>query len=264
MKKVLSATAGVILLMVFLTFTGVTYAQTSGTFSFSVTTTSTGGYSPNHLLAIWIENGSASFVKTKIMYASVDNLDHMDTWVTRSGENVVDAVSGSTLSSHGTISFLWNGTDVSGALVQDGQYSTWLEMAWASSLTTGKTVNSFPFTKGASAFHYAPANTANFLSISLDWTPSVPTSIKGEMENQDIIVYPNPSNGLLNISFKHFEKECLIRVISEAGLISYIEKVTDVQAGTKSIDLTRLPYGTYYCTLHFPDRDLVFRVILVK
>jgi hypothetical protein len=41
------------------------YGQTPGTFNFTVTTTSTGGYSPRHLIAIWIENSSAAFIRQK-------------------------------------------------------------------------------------------------------------------------------------------------------------------------------------------------------
>ena len=264
MKKKISGSAGVVLMLLFFTSSGLLFSQTEGTLSFSVTTTSTGGYTPEHLLAIWIENGSASFIKTKVRYSSNGNLDHLQTWVNKSGNNVVDAATGPTLTSHGTITFLWNGTNVAGTVVADGSYFVWLEMAWASSLTSGKTVNSFPFTKGTSAFHSTPANTTNFLSMALDWTPSGPTAVRGEMENEDIIVYPNPSSGLLNINFKNFEKECVVRIINETGQLVHLEKSSDIQAGIKTIDLTGLPAGIYYCTLRFPRKDLVFRIVLVR
>lgn len=244
------------------------YCQTTGTFDFSVTTTSTGGFSPSHLLAIWIQNNnvsgsSAGFVKTKIKYCSNGNLDHLQTWVNSSGQDVTDATTGATLTSHGTITFLWNGTDVSGTLISDGTYYTWLEMAWAQDLTTGKTVNSYSFTKGPSLFQSSPANTANFLSLSLTWTP-LTTGIKGILENPDVKVYPNPTSGQLYIDFKHPEKECSVNIFNADGVIRFQKKISDLHSGPETFDLSLLPSGTYYCTLHFPGKDIVFTVILSK
>ena len=263
MMKKLSRSAGVILLLFFFTAAGELFSQTAGTFSFSVSTTSNGGYSPEHLLAIWIENSATAFIKTKIRNTSNGNKNHIQTWVNKSGENVVDASTGATLTSHGIVNFLWNGTNVAGAVVPDGSYFVWLEMAWGDNLTNDKTVNSYPFTKGAVAFHSTPVNTDNFLSLVLDWAP-LSTGIEGTLESKDVNVYPNPSTGLLNIDFKHPEKECLVQVINEAGKLVYNEKISDIQTGIRTFDLTRLPAGIYYCTLHFPEKDVVFSIILVK
>ena len=43
-------------------------AQTNGSLTFSVTTTSTGNYSPKHVVAIWIEKNDGTFVKTKLRW----------------------------------------------------------------------------------------------------------------------------------------------------------------------------------------------------
>ena len=43
--------------------------STPGTLSFSVTTvTLNGTYKPKHIMAVWIENESGQFIKTKIKY----------------------------------------------------------------------------------------------------------------------------------------------------------------------------------------------------
>ncbi len=120
-----------VVLILFLVVSADLLSQTTGTLSFSVTTTSSGGFSPEHFLAIWIENNSGTFIKTKVRYTNSGDLDHMQTWVTKSGQNVVDAITGSTLTTHGTVTFLWNGTNVAGSVVPDGSYFVWLEMAWA-------------------------------------------------------------------------------------------------------------------------------------
>jgi len=78
MEKNIYKKSGIALLL-FLFTTGTMFSQTAGTLSFSVTTTSTGGYSPSNLLAIWIENNSTAFIKTKIRYAGPDDLDHLQT-----------------------------------------------------------------------------------------------------------------------------------------------------------------------------------------
>ena len=264
MKRTILISALFLTLTGFLALSPELLSQTSGTFSFTVTTTSTGGFSPEHLLAIWIENGSASFIKTKIKYSSNSNLDHLATWTTKSGGNVVDAVTGSTLTSHGTVTFLWNGTNVSGTLVPDGGYNVWLEMAWGSSLTTGKTVNSYQFTKGPDIFTSNPANTANFLSMGLTWTPSGTTGVDDAMEGEDVRVFPNPTTGLLKIDFKRSFSGCLVNIVSETGAQVYTERFSETVSGVKTFDLSSLAPGPYYVTLHTPEKDITFMIIRVK
>ncbi|TFH34684.1 MAG: T9SS type A sorting domain-containing protein [Bacteroidia bacterium] len=269
MKRNLLRSAGIILISFALATQGDLLAQTSGTFSFSVTTTSSGGFSPRHLLAIWIQNNNTSgsssgFVKTKIKYGNNSNTNsHLQTWLASSAGNTVDAATGSTLTTHGSVTFLWNGTDVAGTLVPDGEYYTWLEMAWSDNQTTGKTVNSFPFTKGATLFSSTPTNTANFQNLSLTWTP-LSTGIEGSLENEDIILYPNPSDGHFKIDFKKAENDCFIQVFNESGALVHNERIPNLQAGTRSFDLTALPAGIYYCTLHLAQEEIVFRIVLAK
>ena len=249
--------------ILFLATAGPLFSQTAGTLSFSVTTTSTGGYSPDHLLAIWIENNSGAFIKTKIRYAGTGDLDHMQTWVNKSNKKVVDAVTGATRTSHGTLTFLWNGTNASGALVPDGAYNIWLEMAWGSSLTTGKTVNSFPFTKGAAPFRSTPANTANFLSMAIDWTPTT-TSSDAILENSDISVWPNPTSGLVNINFKNPKKEILVQFASNDGKIVHSKILSNISTGIQTFDLSGKPTGLYFCRIISGSDQIVFGIVLSK
>ncbi len=264
MNRSLLKTAVVSMILIFVAASGAVFSQTAGTLSFSVTTTSSGGYSPEHYLAIWIENSSAAFIKTKIRYTDAGELTHMQTWVNKSGQNAVDATTGATLNSHGTITFLWNGTNVAGTVVPDGSYFVWLEMAWASNLTTGKTVNNYPFTKGGALFQSNPANTANFTSMSITWTPST-TPIEGVLENKDIVVYPNPTSGLLNLDFKNPHEKVTLDIITDDGKSVYTEQLTSVSIGKRTVDLSGLSDGVYFCRLRISNNEeLVFRVILVK
>jgi hypothetical protein len=252
-----------VILMLFVSTEGRLKSQTAGNFTFSVTTTSTGGFTPKHILAIWIEDNSASFVKTKVLYSSVSNLDHLGNWISKTGSNTVDAISGATLTTHGNISFIWNGTNISGIVVPDGTYTVWVEMAWASSLTTGKSINSFSFTKGPAAFNSNPASTANLNGISLTWTPGA-SAINNETATSDFRVFPNPAQGFLNIDFKRPLAGCVIQIINDAGVQVLNERLYDVQIGIKTIDISSLAPGIYYITFHMPDKNITSRIIKMR
>jgi hypothetical protein len=220
-------------------------AQTAGTMTLTFTTTSTGGFSPKHLVAVWVENSSTAFVKTKLKRSSDDNLDHLNLWTMKCGGNVVDAVTGATISAHGTLVVDWNGTAIDGTLVPDGDYTIWVEMAWAQSMTTGKTAQSYTFTKGPATQHLTPAGNANLLDIKLDWVPSVSSSGEVPMDN-GVSVYPNPTHGLLHISLGRQETGTSIRIISLTGALVYTDYIQEAGPTVKTLDLTKFTPGVYF------------------
>ncbi len=183
-----------------LAFVGNMFAQTAGTLTFSFTTAFSGGFSPKHIIAIWIEDSSAKWVKTKLINAK-DQIYLLPVWAGKSQSNTVDATTGATAPLHSKRTIIWNGTNVAGNLVADGAYKVWVELAWGNNTETEKKSTSYSFTKGANSFTSAPANTSNFTSITLDWTPII-TSAEDISQNSDIAVYPNPTNGLINVDFK--------------------------------------------------------------
>ncbi len=84
---------------------------TAGTVNVSVKTKPNGkSYSPNHVLAIWIEGGSGNFVKTLKVNAN-DRQKYLSTWIAKSGENTTDALTGSTLNPHIAHDVSWNCTN---------------------------------------------------------------------------------------------------------------------------------------------------------
>lgn len=238
-------------------------SQTEGEFIFSVLTSSTGEYSPRHLIAIWIENNSSSFVKTKIKYSSNDNLDHLGSWTSKSSSNVVDAITGSTLMTHGTISFIWNGTDIAGNVVPDGTYKVLLEMAYTYD-PSGTIVTSYSFVKGPNSFSSTPADVTNFKSVSLTWTPSTATLIENSMQNDAIRVFPNPTTGILNIDFKQAVASCNVQVTNDAGIMVFKENIANIPVGIQTFNLSLLTPGVYFVTLHMPANDVSFRIIIMK
>lgn len=101
-------------------------AQTAGSLTFSCATTApSGSWGNKHVLAVWIENAKnpTAFIKTNSKYGHED--DHLTSWVSKSGKNLVDAVSGATLSSYGKQSVIWDGTDISHNVVIDGDLSSY-------------------------------------------------------------------------------------------------------------------------------------------
>lgn len=132
--------------------------------SFSVTTATLGGrYSPRNIYAIWVTDAQGKFVKTLAKFARI-RARYLTGWNAASAGNVVDAVSGATVTTHGARMATWNFTDVSKKVVPDGEYKLVVELTDADK--TGVS-HSIPFTKGASAMKLTPADHANFKAMSL-------------------------------------------------------------------------------------------------
>ena len=143
--------------------------KTSGTLAVSTATTSySGQYAPRHVLAIWVESNSGTFVKTLRI-----NGNQYRTWLSSwynstSTGSTTDATTGATLTSHGTLTCSWNGKDVNENVVGDGSYKVCME--FTESDATGKFAY-FNFTKGTTADTQTPAAQSNFSSVSIKWTP---------------------------------------------------------------------------------------------
>jgi len=144
--------------------------KTPGNLSVNVTTTTYNGkYTPAHVLAIWIESNSGTFVKSLFVKAQARK-QYLTNWNSSSAGNTVDAVTGATLTSHAQRACTWNGKNVNGNVVGDGIYKVCME--FTENDGTGKYAT-FSFTKSTSADNQSPANKSNFSNISLIWTPAL-------------------------------------------------------------------------------------------
>lgn len=143
--------------------------NTEGTLTFTIETMSNGGnYAPKHVLAIWIEDESG-FVKTRKRRAE-KRKQYLYTWRNRSSENTVDAITGETLKEHQLHTITWDGTDVDGNVVPDGNYKVWVEFTDAHAQGP---LYSLAFAKGTEEVSLSPANSGKFKNISLLWEPDV-------------------------------------------------------------------------------------------
>ncbi len=251
-------------------------AQTAGTLTFSFTPVSHSGYDgTKNALAVWIQTSAGGFVKTKLRYAGSGNgtSDHLPTWAANSGGtasnciaatcNKTDATTGATLSNFTTKTITWDGKNVSGTVngttVADGVYKVTIESTWNHG-STGTTVVSYSFTKGSTAVHLTPANDANFTNIKLDWVPST-VGINEVSENNEINIYPNPTNGIFNVSYK---KANSIRVINILGNVVAEEKISAQDNGNKTIDLSGFANGIYWINVANDEKSWNYKIVLNK
>lgn len=245
MKKI-----SLILVLIVLTLAG-SYAQTKGNLSVSLTTTKAGGqYAPRNVLAVWVEDASGKFVKTLLAYAE-KRKGELASWKTSTANasaqyNVVDAVTSATQSAHNTRTCTWDGTDYKKVLVSDGKYKICMELADGSRKTA-----TFEIEKGPNAVSLTPADVTSFTAIKLDWVPAVSTSVREINSSSDLMLYPNPSSGRVDVKGKSIEN---ISVYNSNG-----QRV--ISTNSSSFDLSSYPKGTYLVKITDKKESVMKRLI---
>jgi PKD repeat protein len=146
-----------------------TKATAGGEMTFTVrTVTANGNYAPKHVLAIWIEDLSG-FVKSRKVMA-VQRKQYLYTWISSSNFNTVDAITGSTISSHQAHTVNWDCTDLDGNIVPDGDYVVWVEFTERHAQGP---LYSIVFTKGPDPQIFVAPDETNFKDIELTFLPVV-------------------------------------------------------------------------------------------
>jgi hypothetical protein len=237
-------------------------AQTAGTLTFSVTTTEpSGGYTNKFVLAVWIRDNAGNFVKTKIKYAAA-RVQYLNVWVSNSGSNVVDATTGSTRTAHQTFTISWNATDVSAALVPDGDYQVWMQMA---DQNVNGATNSITFTKGTSAVHLTPANSGNFTNLVLDWAP-LGVGIDENNSNVKFSVTPNPVTCESNINYTvNNLSDVTISVYDINGKLVKVLFDQNQEAGNYSLPLSlNVNPGVYFVKMNTGNTQHSERILITE
>lgn len=254
-----------IALISFLFFSAVSsFAQTTGTLNFTFTCPkhASGNYATNgrYALAVWIETSSGSFVKTKIINWGGSNSntgDHLPTWTTKSNLNAVDATSGATSTNFASRTVTWNGTNVAGTVVPDGAYRVAIQECWGHSTNT--VTRYINFTKGTAINAQTPTADTNFTGLSLTWSPTLAT--ENFSSKPELVVYPNPSNGIFNLEFKN--EVTNITVIDMLGK-TVLEEKNEVSVLSKSIDLSSFQNGVYIIRVSNGTESSEYKVLLEK
>jgi hypothetical protein len=228
-------------------------AQTPGNLNVSVTTSSAGGnYAPRNVVAIWIEDASGNFVKTLLARAD-KRITHLNTWETATSKkgslyNRVDAVTGATLSSHGTRTGAWNGTDYNKNLVADGIYYVCMELTDKNA--TGN-FSKFSFTKGENST-VTPANVPSFSSLSIKWVASGTTAVQETALTSDIQIFPNPTKNVFHVRGDNISD---IEILNLAGTLVFKNN------STTRIDMTNFKNGIYLVRINQGNKTVVIKLV---
>ncbi len=250
-------------------------AQTSGTLTATFTEvqkTPTYNGNSQHVLAVWIQSNIGSFIKTKRRYAGNGTNDHLPTWAANAGCmsssnclgsacDVVDGTTGATRSTWTTYTVTWDGNKgaaTTGTLQPDGVYKVAIQSTWNHG-SSGTTMQTYTFTKGATVDHQTPADNAYFTGVVLDWIPS-PAGLN-EIKLPSLSIYPNPTAGVFNVDYTNANT---IKVINMLGVVVYQENVDQLSSGTKNIDLSNFANGVYFINVSNNTNALNHKLILNK
>lgn len=238
-------------------YTTLIEAQSAGTMSFTFTTPkhTSGNYEIDgrYVLAVWLEScttcgagttvGTSTFVRTKLRYWGSNTMDHLPTWVAKSGSSTTNATTGATQTTFLARTVTWDGKNAAQtALALDGNYRVCVQETWGHGAATA--TRYFPFVKGPNSYTNTTDVNAdtNFTGISLTWTATLANETFNR--NPEAIVYPNPSTGIFNLDFTTEVKN--IKVVNILGQEVYNENV-DLNGETKKqIDLSTSANGVYF------------------
>jgi len=245
-------------------FTLFLQAQTDGTLTFTFThSRPTSNSGDGDLLAVWVEHSNGTFIKAKMCYDGSER-DHLPVFAVKAGGtasnsshsniDMSDATSGATLKSGSgnprawsTYTIVWDGKDLSGTVVPDGDYKMFIESAWDASLSHPQHnyIADFTFTKGSVAQSLTPTSVSPINTVSLVWTTAALGIDDNTLEKNNILVYPNPSNGIIHINFKNTLVN-KIQVFDVLGRTVYQELVdTSSFESAKTLDLSNNTKGIY-------------------
>lgn len=219
--------------------------STDGEMTFTVrTVTANGNFSPKHILAIWVEDGDG-FVLTRKLRAD-KRKEYLYTWVSNSGENTVDAITGATLSDHETHTITWDCKDVDGNLTPDGVYTVYVEFTDAHVQGPLHTVS---FTKGPDvALSITPADATYFKDISLTFVPAAVTSVSpfeasGNSNVDALHFYPNPSKGMVFINLDDRSGIFTLKIFKLNGSLVSSKEIK--APGSFHVDMAEFESGSY-------------------
>lgn len=270
MKKLLPYLAGAAFA---LCLTAKTQAQTSGTLTFTFTTPkhTTGNYTSDgrYCLAVWIEScatcgsgttvGTSTYVRTKMRYWGGNTSDHLPTWVSKSGSSTTNATTGATLTTFVAKTITWDGKNAAQtALLADGNYRVCIQETWGHGTAT--VTRYLPFTKGMMTDSQTPTADGNFTAITLKWIPASGVGVVEVAPTPQLNVYPNPSNGLIDVDFYNVNN---LKVINTIGAVVFEEKV-DPSILHTSVDLSNLANGIYFISVSNENGTSNKKIILNK
>ena len=89
---------------------------------------------------------------------------------------------------------------------------------------------------------------------------SIITDVKGSHDKKGVIVYPNPSAGIVNIDFGIIEKKSTIRVVDLPGNLLKEEIVQNTSKAW--VDISALSDGIYFLEVKNENGFITQKIIL--
>ncbi|PLX07691.1 MAG: hypothetical protein C0596_09670 [Marinilabiliales bacterium] len=244
MKRILLLIAGAL-------FSVIGFAQTGGELDVSVSTSEAGGqYSPRNCVVIWVEDSEGNFVKTLLSYAQMYRI-YLTNWKNSTSAagvayNTTDAITGSTVNTHGTRTCSWDGTNYQGNDVADGTYRLCMELTDKNA--TGN-YSYFTFTKADADDSQTPSDVPSFSDIVFSWAPS--DNAINEETLSKITVLPNPTTGIIEVNAEGLIN---VEVWNVAG-----KKV--MESSEERLDISNQANGMYFIRLKTDDGTFTRRVL---
>ena len=83
-------------------------------------------------------------------------------------------------------------------------------------------------------------------------------------DERTLLVYPNPSTGIVHIAINGFEGRKLeLRVLNVIGSVIYRETITELNGRfTKSLDLSKFANGLYYVKLEADNASEMRKLVI--
>lgn len=89
-------------------------------------------------------------------------------------------------------------------------------------------------------------------------------SSRPTVEEKKVLVYPNPSTGIVHIDINGFEgRKTELRILNVIGSVIYRESLTELnERFTKTLDLSKFASGLYYIKLESDNASEMRKIVI--
>ncbi|RSK50952.1 T9SS type A sorting domain-containing protein [Hymenobacter rigui] len=95
-------------------------------------------------------------------------------------------------------------------------------------------------------------------------TPRPAVAVRPASEERALLVYPNPSTGIVHIAINGFEgRKIELRVLNVIGTVMYRETLTELNDRyTRTLDLSKFANGLYYVRLESDNTSEMRKLVI--
>ncbi|MEI7595418.1 MAG: LamG-like jellyroll fold domain-containing protein [Bacteroidota bacterium] len=179
-----------------------------------------------------------------------------------------------------TYNLTWDGKDMFGNLVNDGQYKIKLDLNdhtehLIATTSNGVTTPAFNgvgcnwdtvFVKGTAADVHGLVSDTSLINIVTAWNPEGTVGVHAPTSNNGVNVYPNPSNGNFNISLgEAVSGDVTIKIFNTFGQLISEKKITKTEnVSVVNYDITNFNNGLYYIDVVGNGKSIQSKMLITK